>query len=459
MSRVPVSPLPTGSNPSPQEVLHTSTPLFHHPLHASIPSIPLIADPTSLKTLITLNQDLKSLGPPFMGPRSRLTDWETLGADKIVLQAIKVGVRLNLQQLPPPTPHAPCLSPALEDQMQEYIAMGVARPLTLLESQNTRCWVHTFGREKPHSPKVRIITNLKPLNQCYALDRFKGDHWGTVLQTLQDHPHCRWGVTLDLKDWFFHLGLHPQTQRWVRVRGHNQSVQMLGLPFGLQSSPFWAHRLAKPMLQHLRGRGTVMCWYVDDILLLGESPAHVFSQLTYFIQLLTRLGIRINFPKCHLTPSQTLPYLGQTLNLAQRSISCVPLKAQGCRWMAKKLCSGNTTRPCNLASLAGKLLDLQKGAVNLVGLARQLMHHAGTLSRWGWYKVIKKPLSLSALLTLTRAALQHLTPTQLPHPGMTCLTLCVDACQTGWGEPYRILRGPFYTRLTNFLPRWRGSPT
>ena len=158
-----------------------------------------------------------------------------------------------------------------------------------------------------------------------------------------------------------------------------------------------------------------MCWYVDDILLLGESP-----QLTYFIQLLTRLGIRINFPKCHLTPSQTLPYLGQTLNLAQRSISCVPLKAQGCRWMAKKLCSGNTTRPCNLASLAGKLLDLQKGAVNLLGLARRLMHHAGTLSRRGWYKVIKKPPSLSALLTLTRAALQHLTPTQLPHPGMTC---------------------------------------
>ena len=90
--------------------------------------------------MISLNQDLKILGPPFMGPRSRLTDWETLGADKIVLQAIKVGVRLNVLQLPPPTPHAPCLSPALEDQMQEYIAMGVARPLTLLESQNIRCW-------------------------------------------------------------------------------------------------------------------------------------------------------------------------------------------------------------------------------------------------------------------------------------------------------------------------------
>ena len=82
-----------------------------------------MANPTTLKILVTLNQDLKDLGPPFMGPQSRLTDWEALGADKIVLQAIKVGVRLNLQQLPPPTSHAPCLSPALEDQMQEYIAI------------------------------------------------------------------------------------------------------------------------------------------------------------------------------------------------------------------------------------------------------------------------------------------------------------------------------------------------
>ena len=105
-----------------------------------------------------------------------MQDWEALGADKIVLQAIRVGVRLNLQYLPPPTPHTPCLSPALEDQMAEYIAMGVARPLTPLEAQNTRCWVHTFGREKPHSLKIRIITNLKSLNQCHALDQFKGDH-------------------------------------------------------------------------------------------------------------------------------------------------------------------------------------------------------------------------------------------------------------------------------------------
>ena len=329
----------------------------------------------------------------------------------------------------------------LENQMEEYIQLGVARPLTQVETQTTKCWVQTFGREKPNSSKVRIITNLKPLNQCFRVDNFRSDHWGTVLQTLQNHPHCHWGVTLDLKDWFFHLGLHPQTQRWIRVKGRKQSIQMLALPFGLQSSPFWSHRLSKVILQHLRGLGFVLCWYVDDILLLGESHHHVMSCLMYVLQLLTQLGLRVNFAKSHLIPTQSLIYLGQVIHLAHRSVSSVPLKAQGCRFMAHKVTSGNTVRPCNVASLAGKLLDLQKGAINLVGLPRLLMRQAGKLAKWGWYKVISKPPMLKALLLQTKLALSALVPVQLPHPGMHQLTLTVDACDTGWGGVL-CLQGP-----------------
>ena len=164
--------------------------------------------------------------------------------------------------------------------------------------------------------------------------------------------------------------------------------------------------------------GFVLCWYVDDILLLGETPSHVLNCLKYLLQLLTQLGIRVNFPKCNLTPCQSLPYLGQMLHLALRTIAPIPLKAQGCRWMARKLSSGNTIRPCNVASLAGKLLDLQKGAVNLVGFARLLMHHAGVLSRQGWSTVVSKRSPLRTLLLLTREALQVLTHTHncLTHP-------------------------------------------
>ena len=64
----------------------------------------LIVKSVPLKSLIASNQALQNLGPPFMGPWLCMTEWEPLGADKTILQAIKVGVRLNLQCLPPPHP-------------------------------------------------------------------------------------------------------------------------------------------------------------------------------------------------------------------------------------------------------------------------------------------------------------------------------------------------------------------
>jgi hypothetical protein len=146
---------------------------------------------TQVSQLIQANKDLIQLGPPFLGPRKCISVWEALGADQTILKVIRQGVRLSLTCLPPPTPRTPMLLQELENQMEEYIQLGVARPLTQMETQSTRCWVQTFGREKPNSSKVRIITNLKPLNQCFRVDNFRSDHWGTVLQTLQNHPDCR----------------------------------------------------------------------------------------------------------------------------------------------------------------------------------------------------------------------------------------------------------------------------
>ena len=67
---------------------------------------------------------------------------------------------------------------------------------------------------------------------------FKQDCWSTVTTLLQSHPECKWAASIDLRNWFFHLGLAPQGQRWVRVRTPEGGIQFNAMPFGLQSSPF-----------------------------------------------------------------------------------------------------------------------------------------------------------------------------------------------------------------------------
>ena len=190
-----------------------------------------------------------------------------------------------------------------------------------------------------------MITNLKPLNKCFDLPHFKADHWGTVLQTLSLWPNHTWWVTLDLRNWFFHLALHPQAQRWVRVRTAWAAYQFLGLPFGLSCSPYWTTKLAKVVISHQCSRGMVLVWYIDDILLLNTSSAKILDNLREIVTLLNTLGVQLNQQKCHLTPCQTVQYLGQHIDLNSKRISPTASKLLGCKRLCKQLTLGNHTHP------------------------------------------------------------------------------------------------------------------
>ena len=154
----------------------------------------------SIEALLQEQQQLLSLGPPFMGPRARLQQWrEVVQADPTLLKVISQGVRLPLNHIPPPNPRSPPMPLDLSSVVQKYTDLGVIRPLSASEVLRTQNWVQTFGRPKPNSSELRLITDLRPLNQSLQPQFFKGDHWGTVVQMLNDHPEHCWATTLDIK--------------------------------------------------------------------------------------------------------------------------------------------------------------------------------------------------------------------------------------------------------------------
>ena len=410
----------------------------------------------SIEALLQEQQQLLSLGPPFMGPRARLQQWrEVVQADPTLLKVISQGVRLPLNHIPPPNPRSPPMPLDLSSVVQKYTDLGVIRPLSASEVLRTQNWVQTFGRPKPNSSELRLITDLRPLNQSLQPQFFKGDHWGTVVQMLNDHPEHCWATTLDIKDFFFHLGLHRQAQRWIRVKTQSGGFQFLALPFGLQCSPFWSHRLAKPVIQFLRDRGILLTWYVDDILLLAKSPEICLAQTKFVIQLFTSLGLRINVQKSSLVPQQTVNYLGQVLNLANRSVSPLPCKVCHLRKMLHHAAPGKTTRPCVLASIAGTVLDLSKGAVNLLGFAKELMSQAGRLaSLHGWYRPCLKTGLVRAILFQIRDGLKDLVPVTLQSvPQSRILSvLSTDSSDYAWGASLKMQGRPPLSANQFFSP-------
>ena len=247
---------------------------------------------------------------------------------------------------------------------------------------------------KPHTSEVRLITNLKPVNQHLHTPKFKQDTWTTVMQTLKFNPLHRYAVTLDLRHWFFHLGLHPQAQRWVRIRTPQGGVQMNALPFGLQSSPYWSTRLSRPVQKFLREKGIAFVWYVDDILLLGPTPEAVLNHLELLVALLTRLGVQVNLKKSVVVPSQDVLYLGHHLHLDTQQVTTPHAKLVSATHDCLRLARSSTVIPQVLARVAGRLLDIQKSHPWILGLPKQFMRMAGILSRHGWYLPQPNPPAL-----------------------------------------------------------------
>jgi len=105
---------------------------------------------------------------------------------------------------------------------------------------------------------------LRALNTCHHIQPHHPQTWRQVLDLLQNRD-LQWAVTIDLRGYYHHLGIHPATSRWMRFQYNKQGYQFLAMPFGWSLSPFWAHRLAQPIRQKLADWGIPHSWYVDDL--------------------------------------------------------------------------------------------------------------------------------------------------------------------------------------------------
>ena len=224
-----------------------------------------------IRRAVEENERLQVVDPcPAEGVRAAVRHWRELGASESVCYIIEKGVKLRLHKLPPVTP--PQTAPAqLDEALREYAELGAMRRLTADEVATTKQWVRAFPRQKRDTGKVRLITNLKPLNQCFKTPHFKADSWNTLTAMLRDHPENVWGVTVDLRHWFFHLYLHTSSQRWTRIRTKDGGIQFQKLPFGLACSPLWTARLANVIIKSLRDRGLVLVYMWKTSYSLGGA--------------------------------------------------------------------------------------------------------------------------------------------------------------------------------------------
>ena len=170
------------ASPNPLQPLLSLPPLPQTvpiPQAASIPQMSLNPSSQTMQMTGQLSKDLeenhsKANQCQWQGIRDNLQHRQNITHDTILLQAIQHGVKAPLQYFLNPNTHKLRNFPAqqeITETIGEYLKTKALRPVTAKELQQTKYWVPIFGRAKKGSEKVRLITDLRDLNQCHNIQQ------------------------------------------------------------------------------------------------------------------------------------------------------------------------------------------------------------------------------------------------------------------------------------------------
>ena len=121
-------------------------------------------------------------------------------------------------------------------------------------------------------------------------------------------------ASLDLKDAYFQIPIHPSSKKLLRFTSEGTIYQFQALCFGLSTAPQVFTRVFAAVSAWAHSHGIRLLRYLDDWLVLASSEREAKQAVQSLLSLCRILGIVLNEKKSDLVPSQTAKYLGMTID-------------------------------------------------------------------------------------------------------------------------------------------------
>ena len=157
----------------------------------------------------------------------------------------------------------------------------------------------------------RPVIDLSLLNLRVQQTSFKMETLQSVLLSV-----CAgdWMVSLNLKDAYLQVPMHPESRKFLRFMVGGKVYQFKVLCFGLSTAPQAFTRVMAPVSAILHRTGVSLRRYLDGWLIQVSSREQVLLALETVLQLCGTLGIVVNWEKSQLIPTQRMVYLGVILD-------------------------------------------------------------------------------------------------------------------------------------------------
>ena len=209
------------------------------------------------------------------------------------------------------------------------------------------------------TPKVtggwRPVIDLSRLNRFVRFSHF---HMESSLSVLHSLCPGDWMVSIDLQDAYLQVPVHPESRRFLRFCLGHQTFQFRVLCFDLSSAPQVFTRVMAPISSIRHRFGYRILRYLDDWLVLGSSFQEITRVRDFLLWLCRELGPQVNLSKSSLTPTQTLDYLGMTLQSTPLRAFPTQARVRKVLSLIEEFCSSRE-QPLSLAFSSGShVLDV-----------------------------------------------------------------------------------------------------
>lgn len=204
-----------------------------------------------------------------------------------------------------PTPHRPRVNTpiqttCLEQQARKWLHQGVIEPIPLSAYYNNLVFV------AKKNGATRVCVDCVPVNDVT-------DDYDWPLPSLQDLRHrltdAKWFARLDLRDAFFRILVPSNLRIYTSFRSGGKQYQFKRMPFGLKTAPATFQRF---MDTHLAPLGHHYFWFIDDILVMGETLKQLRWRVAKLKEKIRAMGCEINEEKSEYDAQQIL-FVGLTL--------------------------------------------------------------------------------------------------------------------------------------------------
>ena len=188
----------------------------------------------------------------------------------------------------------------------------------------------TTGPER----KWRMVFDLRFLNSHLKPQTCRVETLFLLPTILEKGDYC---CAIDLSYGYFHLSIAAGERPWFGFRIRGKLYRYAAVPFGWSQAPRLFTDLMEVVVRTLRSENCRVLWYLDDLLLMGRTPAEAEQVARRTLSLLESLGLKVNLAKCTLVPTQRLEHLGMIVDTQANVFRATPEKAQKLRMGAREL--------------------------------------------------------------------------------------------------------------------------